>query len=81
MPDQIDKIRSEKITIHFDGKRCVHSRNCVLGNPEVFVPNAPGQWIHPEAAAVEEVVAIAAACAAFTARPWLWVIPIPLMTW
>lgn len=62
MPDEIDKIRSEKITIHFDGKRCVHSRHCVLGNPEVFVPNAPGQWIHPEATTVEEVVALAAAC-------------------
>ncbi len=28
--------------------KCIHSRNCVLGRPDVFVPNAPGGWIHPE---------------------------------
>jgi CDGSH-type Zn-finger protein/uncharacterized Fe-S cluster protein YjdI len=42
--------------------RCIHSRNCVLGDPRVFVPNAPGPWIHPEAAAVERVAELAHAC-------------------
>ncbi|MET0575799.1 MAG: CDGSH iron-sulfur domain-containing protein [Mesorhizobium sp.] len=55
-------VEGEKIDIGFDGKRCIHSRNCVLGNPDVFVPNAPGEWIHPEAGSVEAVVLIAHAC-------------------
>lgn len=52
----------EKIDIGFDGSRCIHARNCVLGQPDVFVPNAPGQWIHPDAASVEAIVAIAHSC-------------------
>ncbi|MER9937145.1 CDGSH iron-sulfur domain-containing protein [Mesorhizobium sp. M0088] len=55
-------VESDKIDVGFSGKRCVHSRNCVLGDPRVFVPNAPGQWIHPEAASVEKIVAIAESC-------------------
>ncbi|TGS50269.1 iron-binding protein, partial [Mesorhizobium sp. M3A.F.Ca.ET.201.01.1.1] len=55
-------VESEKIAVSFSGKRCIHSRNCVLGNPHVFVPNAPGEWIHPEAASVEQVVALAENC-------------------
>lgn len=36
-------------TIHFDASKCVHSRNCVLSHPDVFVPNVVGAWIHPDA--------------------------------
>jgi len=46
-------IEGEKIDVGFAGKRCIHSRNCVLGDPHVFVPNAPGQWIHPDAASAQ----------------------------
>ncbi|RUT88801.1 MULTISPECIES: CDGSH iron-sulfur domain-containing protein [unclassified Mesorhizobium] len=55
-------VESDKIDVGFSGKRCIHSRNCVLGDPHVFVPNAPGQWIHPEAASVEKIIAIAESC-------------------
>ena len=55
-------VESDKIDVGFSGKRCIHSRNCVLGDPHVFVPNAPGEWIHPEAASVEKVVALAENC-------------------
>lgn len=55
-------VTGEKIDVGFDGKRCIHSRNCVLGNPHVFVPNAPGEWIHPEGGSVEEIVMIAENC-------------------
>ncbi len=55
-------VEGEKIDIGFSGKRCIHSRNCVLADPHVFEPNAPGEWIHPDAAAVERVVAIAESC-------------------
>ncbi len=55
-------VEGENIDIGFDSKLCIHSRNCVLGHPEVFVPNAPGQWIHPEAGSVEAVVGVAHSC-------------------
>lgn len=58
----IETARGKRITIHFDGQRCVHSRNCVLGNPNVFVPNADGEWLHPDAAGAEEVEAIVRSC-------------------
>jgi len=57
-----ETIRGKYVTIHFDGARCVHSRNCVLGRPDVFVPNVRGEWIHPDNATPEEVAALAAAC-------------------
>ena len=46
----------------FDGSRCIHSRMCVLGRPDVFVPNADGRWIHPERASTETLVVIASEC-------------------
>ena len=44
-----ETVKGRGITIHFDGERCIHSRNCVLTHPDVFVPNVEGEWIHPEA--------------------------------
>lgn len=58
----IETARGRRITIHFDASRCIHSRNCVLGNPKVFVPNADGPWLHPDAASEEEVEAIVRSC-------------------
>ena len=55
-------VRGQKVVIEFDGSKCVHSRNCVLDRPDVFVPNAPGEWIHPDAATPDEVMAIAHNC-------------------
>lgn len=55
-------VEGEKIDVGFSGRRCIHSRNCVLANPYVFEPNAPGEWIHPDAASVEQIVAIAESC-------------------
>jgi CDGSH-type Zn-finger protein/uncharacterized Fe-S cluster protein YjdI len=55
-------VEGGKIDIGFDGKRCIHARNCVLGNPAVFEANAPGQWLHPDAAPVEAIVAIVESC-------------------
>jgi CDGSH-type Zn-finger protein/uncharacterized Fe-S cluster protein YjdI len=54
--------KGEKITIKFDGKKCIHSRNCVLGLPNVFQANAPGPWIHPDNGKVEELIAVAKSC-------------------
>ena len=57
-----ETVRGRQVVIEFDGSKCVHSRNCVLDRPDVFVPNAPGDWIHPDAATPDEVMAIARNC-------------------
>jgi CDGSH-type Zn-finger protein/uncharacterized Fe-S cluster protein YjdI len=62
MSDGVQEIRGKNMVIHFDGAKCIHSRNCVLGRPDVFVPNTPGEWIHPDAASSEAVAAVAHAC-------------------
>jgi len=60
--DKIEEVRGRSIVIRFDGARCIHSRNCVLGRPDVFVPNAPGAWIHPDGASPEQIAALALTC-------------------
>jgi len=62
MSSGVQEYRGKNIVIHFDGQKCIHSRNCVLGRPDVFVPNAPDPWIQPDGAAAEEVAAVARAC-------------------
>jgi CDGSH-type Zn-finger protein/uncharacterized Fe-S cluster protein YjdI len=58
----MEVVRGRDVTVTFDGKRCVHSRNCVLGHPEVFVPNVKGEWIFPDAATAETVLHIGINC-------------------
>jgi CDGSH-type Zn-finger protein/uncharacterized Fe-S cluster protein YjdI len=48
------------ITVH--PGRCIHSRNCVLGHPEVWVANAPGQWVHPDAGDADTIATVAQSC-------------------
>ena len=55
-------VRGQKVVVVFDGARCIHSRNCVLQHPDVFVPNVEGEWIHPDAVSPEEVAMIARSC-------------------
>jgi CDGSH-type Zn-finger protein/uncharacterized Fe-S cluster protein YjdI len=62
MSDTPEEYRGQKIVIRFDGQKCIHSRNCVLGRPDVFVPNAPGAWIQPDGSSAEEIAAIARSC-------------------
>lgn len=42
MSKAIEESRGQRIVIRFDARKCIHSRHCVLGQPEVSVPNAPG---------------------------------------
>lgn len=49
-------------TLYFDGEKCIHSRNCVLNRPDVFVPNVEGEWIHPERANSSGLQALADNC-------------------
>ncbi len=58
----IDEYKGSRITVVNDGKRCIHSRYCVLGLPQVFVPNVEGPWIRPDATEAEHVIATVAKC-------------------
>jgi len=53
---------TDTIAIHFDGKRCIHARQCVLRLPSVFQPGSPGGWIKPDGASAEEIAAMARTC-------------------
>jgi CDGSH-type Zn-finger protein/uncharacterized Fe-S cluster protein YjdI len=55
-------VKGKHVTVTFDGKRCVHSRNCVLGRPDVFVPNVKGDWIFPDRADPEDVIRLGLNC-------------------
>lgn len=58
----MEKVEGKQVRITFDGDRCVHSRNCVLGQPRVFRANVEGPWIDPDAASPEELLAVAERC-------------------
>jgi CDGSH-type Zn-finger protein/uncharacterized Fe-S cluster protein YjdI len=62
MTDGIEEVRGREVVIRFEARKCIHSRNCVLGRPDVFVPNVQGEWIHPDRATPAEVAALAANC-------------------
>ncbi len=49
----VEVVRGREVTVTFDGKRCIHSRNCVLGHPEVFRAGGQGRRIFPDAATAE----------------------------
>lgn len=65
-------VQGKEATILFDAKRCIHSRQCVLGRPDVFVPNVDGEWIHPDAATKEEIAALALSCPSGAIR-YAWI--------
>jgi CDGSH-type Zn-finger protein/uncharacterized Fe-S cluster protein YjdI len=60
--EDIEIIRGDNGTIYFDAKRCIHSRHCVLGEPEVFRANREGDWIFPDNATAERVNHVALNC-------------------
>jgi len=62
MTKDIQEYRGKKVVIRFDAAKCIHSRHCVLGNPKVFIANAPGEWINPDAASPEEIAALLHTC-------------------
>lgn len=62
MSSPVEEVRGKRALIKFEAKKCIHSRQCVLGRPDVFVPNVAGEWIHPDAATPEEIAALAQSC-------------------
>jgi len=59
---KIEIVEGKRVRILFEGGKCIHSRGCVLSRPDVFVPNAEGEWIHPDAATPDAVAEIAHQC-------------------
>ena len=58
----VETVRGKEFIIHFDAKRCIHSRNCVLDRPDVFVPNVKGEWIYPDRADASGIEQLAHNC-------------------
>jgi CDGSH-type Zn-finger protein/uncharacterized Fe-S cluster protein YjdI len=58
----VETAQGERIEIEFEAKRCIHSRFCVTGAPQVFLANVKGPWIHPDAMPVDRLVEVAHAC-------------------
>ena len=55
-------LEGREAVLIYDGKRCIHSRGCVLGEPGVFIANKPGEWIYPDAATPERLSLVAINC-------------------
>lgn len=55
-------VLGQSVRVVFDGDKCIHARNCVLGLPKVFQANVEGPWINPDAASPEELLALAERC-------------------
>ncbi|UJR83040.1 ferritin-like domain-containing protein [Sandaracinus amylolyticus] len=58
----VEEARTEEVALRFEGRRCIHARHCVLGEPTVFLANVQGPWLHPETVSVEALVRVAQAC-------------------
>ena len=60
--DGSEVIPGPEVDIVYNGKRCIHARHCVLGQPGVFRANTPGAWIFPDSATAEALVTVAQMC-------------------
>jgi CDGSH-type Zn-finger protein/uncharacterized Fe-S cluster protein YjdI len=61
-PDGSERIPGVAVDLIYFGKRCIHARHCVLGQPKVFKANVEGPWIDPAATSVEGLVTVAHLC-------------------
>ncbi len=60
--DGLDEIESKRLTLIYDGRKCIHSRHCVTDAPTVFLANVKGPWIHPDAVHAEVLMRVANVC-------------------
>jgi CDGSH-type Zn-finger protein/uncharacterized Fe-S cluster protein YjdI len=58
----METAEGSSVTITFDGKRCIHARRCVVGQPSVFQAGVKGDWINADAARAEDILRVALAC-------------------
>lgn len=61
-PKPPDEARGKDVVLRFDTQRCIHARHCVLGEPEVFLANTPGDWLYPDQATPERIAIVAHNC-------------------
>jgi uncharacterized Fe-S cluster protein YjdI len=74
----MEEVRGKLSVLRFDGKRCIHSRQCVLSRPDVFVPNVQGERIHPDAATPEEIAKLTESCPSGASRTSVSTVARPL---
>ncbi len=55
----VETIAGAAATVPFDGRRCIHARRCVLGEPGVFTANVQGPWLDPDAPSAEALMRVA----------------------
>ena len=55
-------VEGERIDVGFSGRRCIHSRNCVLGHPRCLRAQRARRMDPSRGGRVEKIVAIAACC-------------------
>jgi CDGSH-type Zn-finger protein/uncharacterized Fe-S cluster protein YjdI len=61
MDQKIHTYKTDKITVTYDVKRCIHARECVKGLREVFDP-AKRPWIQPQNAAPNDIMDVIERC-------------------
>jgi CDGSH-type Zn-finger protein/uncharacterized Fe-S cluster protein YjdI len=59
---KVEVVPGRDLTVHFEARRCIHSRHCVLDTPSVFKANTPGAWIYPDTVSAEALVGVAHNC-------------------
>lgn len=62
MSDPVQVYRGQSIVVRFEGSKCIHSRHCVLDQPEVFRANTSGGWIFPDSGQADGIVRVAHDC-------------------
>ena len=60
--DHVEVAVGRKATIRFNSSLCIHSRGCVLAQPDVFRANVQGPWINPDAAELDALMQVAINC-------------------
>lgn len=57
-----DMAEGRDVTVHFDGKRCIHARICVTQAPATFLADVDGPWIVADATDVEQLCGVVRQC-------------------
>jgi uncharacterized Fe-S cluster protein YjdI len=53
--------RNERVAVHWNPGRCIHSERCMRGLPQVFQPDAR-PWVQVDNATAAEIAAVVARC-------------------
>jgi uncharacterized Fe-S cluster protein YjdI len=53
--------RNERVAVHWNPSRCIHSERCMRGLPQVFQPQAR-PWVQVDNATADEIATVIARC-------------------